>query len=52
MEMDEVLQILASFEKHQLDYALIGAVALNFHGLVRATEDAENIKKRFAIEED
>ncbi len=50
MEMDEVLQILASFEKHQLDYALIGAVALNFHGLVRAT--AENIKKRFAIEED
>ena len=41
MEMDEVLQILASFEKHQLDYALIGAVALNFHGLVRATEDVD-----------
>lgn len=53
MELDEALKVLASLEKEGVDYVLIGGVALNFHGLVRATEDldffvrptAENVER-------
>ncbi|UCH24428.1 MAG: nucleotidyl transferase AbiEii/AbiGii toxin family protein [Trueperaceae bacterium] len=41
MDFDEVMKLLASFEKRQLDYVLIGGVALNFHGIARATEDID-----------
>lgn len=53
MELDEALKVLASLEKEGVDYVLIGGAALNFHGLVRATEDldffvrptAENVER-------
>ncbi|HSG39490.1 MAG TPA: nucleotidyl transferase AbiEii/AbiGii toxin family protein [Thermoanaerobaculia bacterium] len=53
MNLDEALEVLASFEKEQVDYVLVGGAALTFHGLVRATEDldifirptAENIER-------
>jgi hypothetical protein len=53
MELDEALRILASLEKEEVEYVLVGGVALAFHGLVRATEDldffvrptAENIER-------
>lgn len=41
MDFKEVMSILASFEKERLDYVLIGAVALNFHGISRATQDID-----------
>ena len=47
------MRVLRAFEAAGLEYVLIGAAAMGFHGLVRATEDlelfiratAENIEK-------
>jgi hypothetical protein len=47
------MRVLRAFEATGLEYVLIGAAAMGFHGLVRATEDldlfiratAENIEK-------
>ncbi|MGI8784606.1 MAG: nucleotidyl transferase AbiEii/AbiGii toxin family protein [Acidobacteriota bacterium] len=41
MDLDEVMQVLASFRQERVDYILVGGAALNFHGLVRATEDVD-----------
>ncbi len=41
MHPEELLKILRSFEEQDLDYVLIGATAMGFHGLVRATEDVD-----------
>lgn len=41
MHTDEMMRVLASFEEVGLDYVVIGGVALNLHGLVRATEDLD-----------
>lgn len=53
MERDEILRVLRAFEEAQLEYVLIGAAAMAFHGVVRATEDldlfiratAENVER-------
>ena len=53
MERDEILRVLRAFEEVQLEYVLIGAAAMAFHGVVRATEDldlfiratAENVER-------
>src|SRR3569832_72329 len=53
MDRDEIMRVLRAFELVGLEYVLIGAAAMGFHGLVRATEDldlfirptAENIEK-------
>lgn len=53
MERDEILRVLRAFEAAGLEYVLIGATAMGFHGVVRATEDldlfiratAENIER-------
>ena len=53
MDREEVMRVLRAFESAGLEYVLIGAAAMGFHGLVRATEDldlfiratAENIEK-------
>jgi hypothetical protein len=50
---DQLLKLLQSFEEQSLEYVLVGATAMGFHGLVRATEDvdllirptAENIER-------
>lgn len=36
-----MLRVLRAFEAAGLDYVLIGATAMAFHGLVRATEDVD-----------
>jgi len=36
-----MLRVLRAFEAAGLDYVLIGATAMGFHGLVRATEDVD-----------
>jgi hypothetical protein len=41
MDLSEILRILASFHEHQVDYILIGGVAINLHGLGRPTEDID-----------
>lgn len=41
MDRDELLRVLRAFEEQHLEYVLIGATAMGFHGLVRATEDVD-----------
>ena len=41
MDNDELIKVLSAFEAHNLEYVLIGATAMAFHGLVRATEDVD-----------
>ena len=53
MDRDEIIRVLRAFEAAGLEYVLIGATAMGFHGLVRATEDldlfiratAENVER-------
>jgi hypothetical protein len=39
VDRDEMLRVLRAFEREGLEYVLIGAAAMGFHGLIRATED-------------
>ena len=41
MDRDELIRVLSAFEEQKLEYVLIGATAMAFHGLVRATEDVD-----------
>jgi len=41
MDRDEVMRVLRAFQAAGLEYVLIGAAAMGFHGLVRATEDLD-----------
>jgi len=41
MDREEVMRVLRAFESAGLEYMLIGAAAMGFHGLVRATEGLE-----------
>jgi hypothetical protein len=41
MDRDEIMRALRAFEAAGLEYVLIGAAAMGFHGLVRTTEDLD-----------
>ena len=41
MDREEVMRVLRAFEAAGLEYVLIGAAAMGFHGLVRTTEDLD-----------
>ena len=41
VDRDEIIRVLRAFESAGLEYVLIGATAMGFHGLVRATEDID-----------
>lgn len=41
VEIKEALAVLAAFERFGVEYALVGAAAMAFHGIVRATEDLD-----------
>jgi hypothetical protein len=41
MDLDDVLAILRALADAEVDYVVVGAVALNFHGLARATADLD-----------
>jgi hypothetical protein len=41
VDRDEIIRVLRAFEAVGLEYVLIGATAMGFHGLVRATEDVD-----------
>lgn len=39
--LDECLRVIESLNDERVDYVVIGGVAINFHGLIRATEDID-----------
>ncbi|HEX7477495.1 MAG TPA: nucleotidyl transferase AbiEii/AbiGii toxin family protein [Polyangiales bacterium] len=39
--LDDALRVIRSFNEAGVDYVVVGGVALNVHGLVRATEDLD-----------
>ena len=41
VDRDELLDLLRALEEAAVDYVLIGATAMGFHGVVRATEDVD-----------
>jgi hypothetical protein len=41
VDRDEIVRVLRAFEAAGLEYVLIGATAMGFHGIVRATEDLD-----------
>lgn len=41
VDRDEIIRVLRAFESAGLEYVLIGAAAMAFHGLVRATADLD-----------
>jgi len=41
VDRDEMIRVLRAFQQEGLEYVLIGAAAMGFHGLVRATEDLD-----------
>jgi hypothetical protein len=41
VDRDEIVRVFRAFEAVGLEYVLIGAAAMGFHGLVRATEDLD-----------
>jgi hypothetical protein len=41
VDRDELLRVLRAFESAGLEYVLIGATAMGFHGIIRATEDVD-----------
>jgi len=41
MDFDKFLALLAEFKKWDVEYVLVGGVALNIHGIVRTTEDID-----------
>ncbi len=41
MDLDKVVQLLQALEREKVEYVLVGGVALNVHGIVRATQDVD-----------
>ncbi len=41
MQLDTLVTVLRAFESHGVDYVLVGGVALNLLGIIRATEDVD-----------
>lgn len=41
MTFDELRTVISAFATENVDYVLIGAAALNAHGIIRATEDID-----------
>lgn len=41
MDLDRVMALLRALHEEGAEYVLVGAVALNLHGLARATEDLD-----------
>jgi hypothetical protein len=39
--LDDALKVIGSLNEADVDYVVVGGVALNVHGLVRATEDLD-----------
>ncbi len=40
MDYDDLLRLLRALHRHDVEYVLVGGVAMNLHGIARSTEDA------------
>jgi hypothetical protein len=57
LDFEVIRRVLAAFEREGVRYAVLGAAALNLHGLARFTEDldvflapeAENIERELPV---
>jgi len=38
---EDLIELLRALHEHGVEYVLVGGVAMNFHGIVRATEDVD-----------
>jgi hypothetical protein len=45
MQFEETLRVIESFNSHGVMYVVVGGVAMNVHGFVRATEDLDVLVK-------
>lgn len=41
MVFEDLIELLRALHEHGVEYVLVGGVAMNFHGIVRATEDVD-----------
>ena len=41
VELDEALRVLTALEREQVQYALVGSMAMAIHGVIRATQDMD-----------
>lgn len=41
MNFDKVIALIDAMNREKVDYVTFGAIALNLHGIVRATTDAD-----------
>lgn len=41
MTFDQFAEVIRAFERHGVEYVLVGGVAVNVHGIVRTTEDID-----------
>ncbi len=41
MDFDDLFSLLRALQEHDVEYVLVGGVAMNFHGILRATEDVD-----------
>ena len=41
MDFDRLLELFASLHRNEVEYILVGGVAVNFHGIQRMTEDVD-----------
>jgi len=41
VDYDDLLALLGALHRNRVEYILVGGVALNLHGIVRATEDVD-----------
>lgn len=51
MDFDRMLRLFRALHDHEVDYVLVGGVALGLHGLLRTTEDIEQISERFGLQD-
>lgn len=48
MDFDKVVQRFRALHEHEVEYVLVGGVAINLHGLVRSTDDDDPIVDLFS----
>ena len=41
MDYDDLLRLLRALHRHDVEYVLVGGVAMNLHGIARSTEDVD-----------
>jgi hypothetical protein len=51
---DTALRVIQSLNEARVDYVVVGGVAVNLHGLIRATEDldADALRAAFGLDDE